>query len=137
MVGTLEMRRKIPLLLSRATKMRCFQPQHRLAPEHPFPAAIEDSLKAYKWLLSMGVKPNKIIIGGGSSGGGLSIATLLRIKELELPMPAGAILLSLWVDLTCKGQSIKENAKYEPILANTLRVMASFYSARPKNKKNL
>ncbi len=136
LMGTLETRRRIPLLLGRATKMRCFQPQYRLAPEHPFPAAIEDSIKAYKWLLSTGIKPNKVIIGGDSAGGGLSVSTLLKIKELKLPMPAGAVLLSPWVDLTCKGKSLKENAKYEPELATTLRAMASIYLVGPKNKKN-
>ena len=136
-MGTLETRRRLPIIIGRATKMRCFDVEYRLAPENPFPACIEDSIKAYKWLLSTGVKSSEIVIGGSSAGGGLSVATLLRIKELSLPMPAGAVLLSPWVDLTCKGKYYRENEKYEPVLANNLRAMASVYLNGKKKKEPL
>lgn len=136
-MGNLESRRRLPLLIGRATKMRCFDVQYRLAPEYPFPACIEDVITAYKWLLSTGVNPSEIIIGGDSAGGGLSVSTLLKIKKLSLPMPAGAILLSPWVDLACRGKSIKHNEKYEPELGNNLRAMASVYLYGQKKKNPL
>ncbi|MHA1723762.1 MAG: alpha/beta hydrolase [Promethearchaeota archaeon] len=134
-MGNLETRRTLPAIIGRAAKIRCLNIQYRLAPEYPFPAAIEDSIHAYKWLLSTGINSKKIIICGASAGGGLSVATLLKIRELSLPMPAGAILLSPWVDLSCKGKSIKKNAIYEPELATTVRALASVY-LNGANKKN-
>ncbi|MHA1802985.1 MAG: alpha/beta hydrolase [Promethearchaeota archaeon] len=134
-MGSLETRRTNPSMIARAANIRCLNVQYRLAPEYPFPAAVEDSIQAYRWLLSTGINSKKIIIEGESAGGGLSVATLLKIKELSLPMPAGAILLSPWVDLTCKGKSIKTNAKYEPELASSVRALASLY-LNGANRKN-
>jgi epsilon-lactone hydrolase len=74
-------------------------PDYRLAPEHPFPAAIDDALSAYRWMLERGVDADQVTMAGDSSGGGLVVSLLVRLKELGLPQPGGAILFCPWVDL--------------------------------------
>lgn len=89
---------------------------YRLAPEHPFPAALEDSMAVYQWLISReGGKclPSEVAIAGDSAGGGLTMATLLQIKNLGLPQPACAVGLSPWVDLTLSSASWEENAQFD------------------------
>jgi acetyl esterase/lipase len=81
------------------------QYEYRLAPENPFPAALNDSVKVYQWLLDKGFKPEHIIIAGESAGGGLSLAMLLALKERVIPMPAAAVAISPWTDLTCSSNS--------------------------------
>ena len=127
-MGRLETRKWSAYLLGQASKLRCLNVEYRLAPENPFPAALEDSIKAYRWLLSMGIKSKSLIIGGGSAGGGLAVATLLKLKELNIPLPAAVVLLSPWVDLSCQGKSLKTNAKYEPLLASIIRICAEAYA---------
>ncbi len=78
----------------------CFSLDYPLAPEHPYPAAIENALLAYKMLLAKGFKPGHITLAGDSAGGGLALALLLKLREEKLPMPAGAYLLSPWTDLS-------------------------------------
>lgn len=78
---------------------------HRLAPEDPFPAALEDSLTAYRWLLDQGYLPSKLMIVGESAGGGLCLATLLAIRDQGLPLPAAAVAMSPWTDLALTGES--------------------------------
>jgi acetyl esterase/lipase len=84
---------------------------YRLAPEHPFPAAIEDSIKAYSELLDKGYRPENIRFAGDSAGGGLCLATLLAIKEKGLPLPLKAAVLSPWTDLALTGKSYVTNVK--------------------------
>ncbi len=88
-----------------------FSLDYRMAPEHPFPAAVDDAVAAYEWLLGEGRDPEKLVIGGDSAGGGLALALLLSIKARGLPMPAGALLLSPWTDLATTGASLDENEK--------------------------
>lgn len=78
---------------------------YRLAPEHSFPAAIDDSLAAYTWLMSQGFSPSRIAFMGDSAGGGLCLATLLALRQNEIPLPAAAVALSPWTDLKCTGNS--------------------------------
>ncbi len=80
--------------------------EYRLAPEHPFPAAVEDSLVAYRWLLEQGVSASNIQIVGESAGGGLCLATLLALRDQGLPLPAAGVALSPWTDLNCTGNSV-------------------------------
>jgi acetyl esterase/lipase len=87
-----------------------FAPAYRLAPEHKCPAAIEDALAAYDWLLAEGAAPSNIVIAGDSAGGGLALATLLALKERGAPAPAGAVLFSPWTDLTGGGDTMTANA---------------------------
>ncbi len=84
--------------------------EYRLAPEHPYPAAIEDALAAYRWLMGQRVRPSDIVFAGDSAGGGLALATLIALKDHGLPLPAGAVALSPWTDLKCTGESYRTNA---------------------------
>ena len=85
--------------------------EYRLAPENPFPAAIEDTLVAYSWLLAQGIHSSRIVIAGESAGGGLCLATLLALRDRGLPLPAAAIALSPWTDLKLTGESHRTRAK--------------------------
>ena len=135
MMGTLESRRVISYHISRVTHLRCLNIEYRLAPEHPFPAALEDSVESYKWLLSEGFDPKMIIIGGESAGGGLTIATLLKLKEEKLPLPAAGILMSQWADLTISAKLLLKNEKFEPLMIDGLKWMAESY-AQEKSVRN-
>ncbi|MFX1454226.1 MAG: alpha/beta hydrolase [Promethearchaeota archaeon] len=128
LMGTLESRRIISYHVSRATHLRCLNIEYRLAPEHPFPAALDDAVEAYKWLLSEGYDPKKIVIGGESAGGGLTIATLLKLIEENVELPATGVLMSPWADLTASGESIVTNQKYEPLIKDGLIWMAKSYA---------
>lgn len=83
---------------------------YRLAPEHPFPAALEDALEAYRWLVDQGIPPVRIVFAGDSAGGGLCLATLLALKDRGQALPSAAAVLSPWVDLACSGESYRSNA---------------------------
>ena len=89
---------------------------YRLAPEHPFPAALADALTAYEWLLAQGWEADKVMIAGDSAGGGLVLATLLALRDLGKPLPAGAILISPWTDLAGTGDSITQLAAEDVLL---------------------
>ncbi|GJL94522.1 MAG: hypothetical protein DHS20C05_09270 [Hyphococcus sp.] len=90
-----------------------FSLDYRMAPEAPFPAAVDDAVSTYCWLLAQRINPERIVLSGDSAGGGLALALLLSIKEQDLPMPAGAVLYSPWTDLTVTGGSIESNQKSE------------------------
>ena len=85
--------------------------EYRLAPEHPYPAALDDSVAAYRWLLDQGVSPANVVFAGDSAGGGLCLATLLALRDQGIPLPAAAVALSPWTDLTCAGESYHTNAQ--------------------------
>lgn len=89
---------------------------YRLAPEHPFPAAVEDSTAAYKWLLSQGVASEDIIVAGDSAGGGLTVSSLVSLKEKGIPLPAAAVLISPWVELAITGDSVISKADIDPMV---------------------
>ncbi len=103
--------------LTAASRIRTFALDYRLAPEHPFPAAVEDAVAGYHWLLDQGIAPHRIVIGGDSAGGGLTMATLLWLREAGLPLPAGAFLLSPWTDLACTGESLQRNDHRDAMLS--------------------
>ena len=98
-----------PLLarLARMSGVRILAVDYRLAPEHPHPAALEDALTAWRWLLRQGVRPEQVSIAGDSAGGGLSLATLLALRDAGEPSPSRAVLLSPWTDLALTGESPK------------------------------
>jgi monoterpene epsilon-lactone hydrolase len=83
---------------------------HRLAPEHPYPAALEDALTAYRWLLNTGIAPARIVMVGESAGGGLCLATLLAVRDQSLPLPSAAVVMSPWTDLMVTGESHRTKA---------------------------
>jgi acetyl esterase/lipase len=88
---------------------------YRLAPEHPFPAALEDALAAYRWLLAEGISPGQIVFVGDSAGGGLCLATLIALRDQGIPLPAGAVALSPWTDLKCTGESLRTKAEVDSL----------------------
>lgn len=99
-----------------AAKARVLSIDYRLAPENPYPAALEDATSAYEWLLQQGIRPSAIIVAGDSAGGGLVICLLLRLRERALPLPAAAICYSPWTDLALSGESYKSNAGSDVML---------------------
>jgi epsilon-lactone hydrolase len=105
--GSVNTHRDLIARISQAARLRALGLDYRLAPENPFPAAVEDAVTAYRWLLAMGNQPQKIIIAGDSAGGGLTMATILKLREMGLPLPAGGVLLSPWVDLAGTGKSMQ------------------------------
>ena len=102
--------------LVRATRARALWLDYRLAPECPFPAAVDDALAGYRWLLDQGAQPQRIIIAGDSAGGGLALATLLAARDAGLPLPAGAALLSPWTDLTGESKTTISRAAADPMI---------------------
>jgi monoterpene epsilon-lactone hydrolase len=116
-MGSCNTHRYLASKLSRSTAARVLVPEYRLAPEHPFPAAMEDAVKVYRCLISSGITPDKIIIGGDSAGGGLTLATLLSLKDEDEALPALAVLLSPWTDMEGTGESMETRAAFDPWLS--------------------
>jgi acetyl esterase/lipase len=102
--------------LCKCANTRALMTYYRLAPEHPFPACLEDALLAYEWLLGEGIAPDNIAIAGDSAGGGLTLSTLLAIKEKKLPMPACAYMLSPLLDVSDHAPSRWKNAASDTAL---------------------
>jgi len=102
--------------IGRRSRARVISVDYRLAPEHPYPAAVDDALAAYEALLRDGTAPSDIAFAGESAGGGLTIATLVNGRDHGLPLPAAAVLMSPWVDLTLSGTSIIGKQEVDPIL---------------------
>lgn len=102
--------------LSRASGARVLGVDYRLAPEHPFPAAVEDATTAYRWLVSNGIQPGRIAIGGDSAGGGLTLATMVALRDAGDPLPAAGVCLCPWVDLEGVGASMASKAAEDPFV---------------------
>jgi len=129
-IGSINTHRELVARIARAAGVRGLALDYRLAPEHPFPAAVEDATAAYAWLLERGYAPEKVVIAGDSAGGGLTLATLVSARDRGLPMPAAAVCLSPWVDLEGIGESMTERADLDPLVQReALRRMASLYLA--------
>ena len=102
--------------------------EYRLAPEHPFPAGMDDTLAAYRWLLEQGVLPADILIVGESAGGGLCLASLLAIRDAGLPLPCAGVALSPWTDLTCSGESYRTNARRDISTLGSWEIWSGYYA---------
>lgn len=107
--GSAKSHRALTFEMARASRTKIFSLDYRLAPEHPFPAAVDDAIAAYRWLLDKGRDPAKMMISGDSAGGGLALALTYAIKARGLPMPACLALYSPWTDLAVTGASVDEN----------------------------
>ncbi len=119
-----------PLLaaLGRAAGARGLMVDYRLAPEHPFPAAIDDCFAAWNFLLSSGIDPGRIVMVGDSAGGNLAVVTAMRARDEGLPQPAGLVLLSPVLDLTFSGESIQRNDGRDPMFrAVSVRGLTQWY----------
>jgi len=102
--------------LGRASGLNALVPDYRLAPEDPFPAAIDDAVAAYRWLLDQNMQPERIVIAGDSAGGGLTLATMLTLRDAGDPLPSAAALISPWTDLAMTGESITTRQQDDPML---------------------
>ena len=127
-LGSINVHREFIVRLVQATKIRCLAINYRLAPEHPFPAALEDATTIYGWLLNQGVDASQIIIAGDSAGGGLALGTMVTLRDNGEQLPSGAVCISPWTDLALTGASIQSKAKVDPNLdLASLQMYARYY----------
>ena len=136
--GSIAATRATVARISAEAKVRCLSIEYRLAPEHPFPAAIDDTYTAYNWLIKEGLNPKNIIVSGQSAGGGLCLALLLKIKENNGFQPKGAVALSPWTDLSQSGKTMITNANIDPVISKQyLDRMANLYLSKASNTSTL
>jgi epsilon-lactone hydrolase len=134
--GSAALYRHFTWRIATAARARVLAIDYRLAPEHPFPAALEDALVAYRFLVAGRTDPRRTAVVGDSAGGGLALALLLRLRDDGLELPAAAIALSPWTDLALTGASFSSNEKSDPMLsAADARLFADCYlaGADPRN----
>lgn len=131
-IGSPRSHRHLVAAIATAAGARAFSLDYRLAPEHPHPAAIDDAVAAYRWLLGVAkVPPQRIVIGGDSAGGGLTLATLVALRDAGDALPAAAVCLSPWVDLRCTPPSFNHSEPPDPIIEpEIIRAMARAYMGR-------
>ena len=127
-IGSLDSHRHVVSEAGRAARAWALALDYRLAPEHPFPAAVEDAVSGYRYLLSRGIRPARIAIGGDSAGGGLVVAAMLAIREAGLAQPACGWCISPWVDMEGIGESMSSKAETDPMVQREpLLEMAKLY----------
>ncbi|MCX8072806.1 MAG: alpha/beta hydrolase [Candidatus Binatia bacterium] len=127
-IGSIRTHRDLAQRIARAARARVLLIDYRLAPEHPHPAAVEDSTQAYRWLLRQGFEPAAMAVAGDSAGGGLTVATLVALRDAGDPLPAAAVCLSPWVDLEGLGESMTTKADVDPMVQREpLLRMAAMY----------
>ncbi len=128
-IGSPATLRHMIALISAATQVRVLSADYRLAPEHPFPAAVDDALTAYRFLLQ-GADPAAIAIAGDSAGGGLALATLVALRDAGDPLPAAAVAMSPWTDLALTGESLSTRADVDVMIQpDGMRASAATYLA--------
>jgi len=135
-ICSLDSHRHLAAEVGRASGTRTLAINYRLAPEHPFPAAVEDAVASYRYLLDSGIKPKQIVLAGDSAGGGLVVAAMLAIREAGLTLPAGGWCISPWVDMEARGASFIDRAQTDPtVQKETIEMMAQWYlgGANPRH----
>lgn len=115
-MGSPASHRGVTCALARALGARVLSVDYRLAPEYPFPAAVDDAVGAYRWLLKNGQDPQKLVLAGDQAGGNLVFTTMLRARDSKLPRAAAGVALSPWLDLAMTGESIRKNAGRDSVL---------------------
>ncbi|MET0154230.1 MAG: alpha/beta hydrolase [Candidatus Binatia bacterium] len=115
-IGSINTHRALGASVSRAAKARVLLIDYRLAPEHPHPAAVEDAVSAYRFLLQQGISPKRVALAGDSAGGGLVVATLVALRDAGEKLPATGVCLSPWIDLECLGESMTTKAAVDPMV---------------------
>lgn len=126
--GSAEAFRSLSSHLARATRSPVLAVDYRLAPEHPYPAALDDAVAAYGFVRDAGFAPEQVALVGDSSGGGLMLGTLLALRDRGEPLPGAAVCLSPWTDMTLSGGSIEANAEADLMVSvSTLELMADAY----------
>ncbi|MGE0684667.1 MAG: alpha/beta hydrolase [Candidatus Binatia bacterium] len=127
-MGSIATHREMVARLSKASGARALAIDYRLAPEHPFPAAVDDAVVAYRWLLSQGIQHSHIVVAGDSAGGGLTLATLVALRDANVPLPAAGVCISPWADMEGTGASMTTRAKADPVVQKQgLLGMAQLY----------
>ena len=116
-IGSIKSHRYLMQNVSRFAAAKTLGLDYRLAPENPFPAAVEDATKAYRWLLAQGYQPKNIAIAGDSAGGGLTLATLVNLRNEGDPLPAAGVLISPWTDLSGEADSVTSRADSDPMVS--------------------
>ena len=137
-MGSIGTHRAMVARIARASNARALLIDYRLAPEHPFPAAVDDAVAAYRWLVAQGCKSGRIVIAGDSAGGGLALATLLKLRDLGVTLPAAGVGISPWTDLQGTGESVKTKAAIDPMVTQeNLAISAKSYYANHDPKDPL
>ena len=127
-IGSPRTHRAMLAHLSRDSGARVLALDYRLAPEHPFPAPVEDAVASYRWLLDEGFDPDGIALAGDSAGGGLTVAALVQIRYLGLPIPGAGVCISPWVDMEGLGESMETRAAADPMVGKeNLMISAKTY----------
>jgi len=130
-LGSIATHRALVARIARESGVRVLSVGYRLAPEHPHPAAIEDAVAAYRFVLRHGIAPAHVAFAGDSAGGGLAVAALVAARDAGLPLPAAGACISPWLDLTLSGGSMQAKAAKDPMLTpEDLRLFADAYARR-------
>ncbi len=127
--GSCKDHRSIVSKVSKATRLKCLLFEYGLAPENPFPAALNDTITTYQEILKKGYSPENIIMMGESAGGGLCLASLLAIRDRNIPLPKAAVVISPWTDLSCSGESYSTKNKVSLAPLNSWTVFSGLYVA--------
>lgn len=133
-MGSINTHRALMSRIAVASKTKVFGIEYRLAPENPFPCAIDDAFKAYNWLLQQGFDNSKIVIAGDSAGGGLTAALLIRIRDENAPRPSAGVCLSPWLDLAITGETALTLAAEDPMIdLASVKSFAMYYATKEQH----